>query len=70
MNAPMNLYKVDFEDNKAISSSKIDFDGEDHIKFEDAGDNYTIKWITIYANDTQNSIKAANDVARNILSLL
>ena len=70
MNRPIHQYKVCFDNNKAISSEKIDFGRIEPIYFERHGETDVLKWITIYASDKQKSIKAANEVAAAIIKLL
>jgi hypothetical protein len=68
----MNLYKVTFSGNKAVSADQIYIPSYSATATGVATVNgqRTINWLTIYADDKRQSMKVGNKVVRDFLALL
>ena len=58
----MKLYKVIFENNKAVSSQEVDLSNKVTVEM-DRTNGARIKWIIIFASGKEGSIATANEMA-------
>ncbi len=58
----MNFYKVIFDNNKAATSERLMSQQTEGVKIETVEGIHIVKWITIFADDEQESIMVANRV--------
>lgn len=65
----MGIYKVTFEDNHAIVSTKVDTNKLDSIRIEQANDKLEITYMTIFANSEAKSIERADEIAGQLKDL-
>jgi hypothetical protein len=62
----MRMYKVIFDNNKAILASQIDFSNNVGAEIAYPDGKSTLKWLIIFANDEKDSIITANKIAGKI----
>lgn len=63
----MNAFKVTFDHDKPVSADQILVNHCDSVKYEDADGHLAIKWLTIYAETEEESIRIAQKVAKGYL---
>ena len=68
----MNLYKVTFNDNKAVSADQVYIPAYSNPLTGTGNINgiRTINWLTIYADDERQSMKVGNKMVKDFLELL
>lgn len=63
----MNLYKVDFENNKPVSATLIGFKDQNKIlKGDIMEENGIIKWLLVLGLDEDDSMNVAAEIASEI----
>jgi hypothetical protein len=65
----MKNYKVKFKDNEAVATRQIDDLAERDHKIENKDGKVVLRYITIVADNEQQSISRANQVAKDYLRL-
>ena len=61
----MNIYRVEFDNDKAISATLIGTTLKDEVVSADAMENDTgVKWLLVLATDEQDSIRSANEMIK------
>jgi len=66
----MNLYKVTFSNNIAVSANQIDCFNGKNVKVEKQNGKRLLLWLTVYANDKTKSIDAANEIVKDYFKFL
>ena len=66
----MYIYKVIFDNNKVIASTRIKSPYFKSVAIEDVHGKKFVKWIIVYASDEQESIEAATTVVKNYFHFL
>jgi hypothetical protein len=64
----MKMYKVIFQDNKAVLSREVDFSSHADIDMGYVEGKKTVKSITLFAVNEPSSIEMANDMAHRIIT--
>ncbi len=65
----MNVFKVVFNDNKAISAKQVT-SHHNSVEMNLTQGKREIKWLIIYANDMQESINRANRIVKKYFLFL
>ena len=62
----MKLFKVLFDNNKAVEASQIDFSHRVSAEIVYPNGKSILKWLIIFADTAQESISSANKIAMNM----
>lgn len=66
----MELYQVNFEDNKPVSAHLLPMSKSRSVKIELQGGRRTIAWITVSARNEEESIKIAYKAVEDVVGML
>lgn len=66
----MNLYKITFSNNEAVSAAQIYNTPDKNVQIENIWKHPEVKWVTVFADDERESIKVANKVSKEYLASL
>ena len=61
----MNLYKVYFDNDGAVSGEQLPFPHPGSVKIESVDGRQILKWITIHADSEVESMQIADSVVNN-----
>jgi hypothetical protein len=62
----MRMYRVLFEHNQAVAANQIDFSNSVSIKIEHPDGYNSVKWVIVYADDEEESMRVANKIVRGM----
>jgi len=66
----MKAYKVIFDNNIAVSAFQINLTSNDNAKIDRIGNKPVLRYLTVYADDEQDSLDEANKIVRDYFRFL
>ena len=66
----MNLYKVAFDEKGAVSAEQLLLPQPGSVRLETVKGQHRIKWLSIHADNEQESIQIANTVVADFFHFL